>query len=103
MQSNQFMKGLTAIVAVAMLTGCVEKTRITSGGVAMKGYVQNIEGIAVKNEEFRRVVYTARNCQLVVMALKPNVIGISALAVLTTIRSPAHFKNDLAKGWFNGG
>jgi len=38
----------------------------------MKGYVQNIESIAVKNEEFRRVLYTAKNCQLVVMALKPK-------------------------------
>ena len=38
----------------------------------MKGFVQNIEDIAVKNEEFRRVLYTARNCQLVVMALKPK-------------------------------
>jgi hypothetical protein len=36
----------------------------------MKGFVQNIEDLAVKNEEFRRVLYTARNCQLVVMALK---------------------------------
>lgn len=38
----------------------------------MKGFVQNIESIAVKNEEFRRVLYTARYCQLVVMALKPQ-------------------------------
>ena len=38
----------------------------------MKGYVQNIESIAVKNEDFRQVLYTARNCQLVVMALKPK-------------------------------
>lgn len=38
----------------------------------MKGYVQNIEGIAIRNKEFRRVLYTARNCQLVVMALKPH-------------------------------
>ena len=42
------------------------------GGIVMKGYVQNIEDIAVKNEEFRRVLYTAKNCQLVVMALKPK-------------------------------
>jgi hypothetical protein len=34
----------------------------------MKGFVQDIEGIAVKNEDFRNVLYTARNCQLVVMA-----------------------------------
>ena len=38
----------------------------------MKGFVQNIESIAVKNEEFRQVLYTARNCQLVVMSLKPR-------------------------------
>lgn len=38
----------------------------------MKGFVKDIESIAVKNEEFRRVLYTAKNCQLVVMALMPN-------------------------------
>jgi mannose-6-phosphate isomerase-like protein (cupin superfamily) len=38
----------------------------------MKGFVEDIETIAVKNEEFRRVLYTAKNCQLVVMALKPQ-------------------------------
>jgi len=38
----------------------------------MKSYVQNIESIAVKNEDFRQVLYTAGNCQLVVMALKPK-------------------------------
>ncbi len=38
----------------------------------MKGFVQDIEGLAVRNTEFRRVLYTAKNCQLVVMALKPR-------------------------------
>ena len=38
----------------------------------MQGYVQDIEAIATSNEDFRRVLYTARNCQLVVMALKPQ-------------------------------
>ena len=38
----------------------------------MKGFVKNIESIAVKNEDFRQVLYTAKNCQLVIMALKPN-------------------------------
>lgn len=38
----------------------------------MKGFVEDIESIAVKNQEFRRVLYTAKNCQLVVMALKPG-------------------------------
>jgi len=41
-------------------------------GVAMKGFVQDIESLAIKNDEFRRVLYTAKNCQLVVMALKPK-------------------------------
>ena len=38
----------------------------------MKGFVQDIEGLAVSNEEFRRVLYTAKHSQLVVMALKPK-------------------------------
>ena len=38
----------------------------------MKGYVQNIENIAIKNKDFRQVLYTAKNCQLVIMALKPK-------------------------------
>jgi mannose-6-phosphate isomerase-like protein (cupin superfamily) len=38
----------------------------------MKGYVQDIEALAVKNEDFRRVLYTARFSQLVLMALKPK-------------------------------
>jgi mannose-6-phosphate isomerase-like protein (cupin superfamily) len=38
----------------------------------MKGFVQNIEEIAVKNNNFRHVLYTARNSQLVVMSLKPK-------------------------------
>lgn len=38
----------------------------------MKGFVEDIERIAVENEEFRRVLYTANHCQLVVMALKPG-------------------------------
>jgi mannose-6-phosphate isomerase-like protein (cupin superfamily) len=38
----------------------------------MKGYVQDIEGLAVKNDKFRQVLYTAKYCQLVLMALKPK-------------------------------
>ena len=37
----------------------------------MKGYVKNIEEITIKNEDFRQVLYTGKNCQLVLMALKP--------------------------------
>ena len=38
----------------------------------MKGFIKDIEGLAVKNLEFRQVLYTAKHCQLVVMALKPK-------------------------------
>ena len=38
----------------------------------MKGYVQDIGGIATRNENFRKVLYTAQHCQLVVMSLKPK-------------------------------
>ena len=38
----------------------------------MKGYVQDIESIATVNKNFRRVLYTARHCQLVVMSLEPR-------------------------------
>lgn len=38
----------------------------------MKGYIKNIEEITIKNEAFRQVLYTAKNCQLVIMALKPK-------------------------------
>ena len=34
--------------------------------------MKNIESIAVKNKDFRQVLYTAENSQLVIMALKPK-------------------------------
>jgi len=41
-------------------------------GVTMKGYVQNIEELTVKNTDFRRVLYTTKQSQLVLMALNPK-------------------------------
>jgi mannose-6-phosphate isomerase-like protein (cupin superfamily) len=41
-------------------------------GDNMDGYVHDIADIATANEDFRRVLYTAAHCQLVVMALKPQ-------------------------------
>lgn len=37
----------------------------------MKGYVANIEDLALANEYFRQVLYTDPRLQLVVMSLKP--------------------------------
>jgi len=38
----------------------------------MKGYVSNIEQDSIANENFRKVLYTAKHCQLVLMSLLPN-------------------------------
>lgn len=40
--------------------------------VDMKGYVINIENAANENNFFRKVLYTAKNIQLVLMSLKPG-------------------------------
>lgn len=38
----------------------------------MKGFVGNIEELTEKNEDFRRVLYTGHNLQLVLMAIQPE-------------------------------
>jgi hypothetical protein len=38
----------------------------------MKGFVQDIEGIAIKNADICQVLYMAKNFQFVVMALEPR-------------------------------
>lgn len=35
----------------------------------MKGFVTNIEAETLENEDFRRVLYTAHHCQLVLMSI----------------------------------
>jgi mannose-6-phosphate isomerase-like protein (cupin superfamily) len=37
----------------------------------MKGYITSIEKETIKNTDFRRVLYTGNNSQLVLMSLKP--------------------------------
>jgi len=38
----------------------------------MKGYVTNIEKTTTENTDYRRVLYTAKNTQLVVMNIQPG-------------------------------
>jgi mannose-6-phosphate isomerase-like protein (cupin superfamily) len=38
----------------------------------MKGYVTNIEALSIANENFRKVLYTDKNSQLVLMSLLPG-------------------------------
>ena len=41
-------------------------------GANMKGFVDNIEKLTEENDDFRRVVYTGHNLQLVLMAIQPG-------------------------------
>ncbi len=38
----------------------------------MKGYITNIEKTTKENTDYRRVLYTGKNSQLVVMSLNPG-------------------------------
>lgn len=38
----------------------------------MKGFVDNIEMLTIENANFRKVLYTAKNLQLVLMTLQPG-------------------------------
>ncbi|CAN5306703.1 cupin domain-containing protein [soil metagenome] len=38
----------------------------------MKGFKGNIEQLVKENDDFRKVIYTAKHSQLVLMTLKPN-------------------------------
>lgn len=38
----------------------------------MKGYIANIEKLTLENTDFRRVLYTAKNSQLVLMSIAPG-------------------------------
>lgn len=38
----------------------------------MKGYITNIEKDTLENTDYRRVLYTAKNSQLVLMSIKPG-------------------------------
>jgi mannose-6-phosphate isomerase-like protein (cupin superfamily) len=42
------------------------------GTSSVKGFVCDMETLAVKNDDFRQVLYTAKHSQLVLMSLKPQ-------------------------------
>jgi mannose-6-phosphate isomerase-like protein (cupin superfamily) len=50
----------------------IDSQTIPKEKVHMKGYVINIEKAAIENNNFRKVLYTAKNMQLVLMSLKPG-------------------------------
>jgi mannose-6-phosphate isomerase-like protein (cupin superfamily) len=70
---NFFSLPIWVAIAMSISLGSITQTaRAEEKGIMMRGFVQDIEGLTVKNEDFRRVIYTAKNCQLVLMALKPK-------------------------------
>ena len=72
MKNHLLMAG-AIVAALAIPFAANAQSGATTGAAgSMKGFVQDIEGLAVKNSEFRRVLYTAKHCQLVIMALKPK-------------------------------
>jgi mannose-6-phosphate isomerase-like protein (cupin superfamily) len=38
----------------------------------MKKYINNIEKVTLENEDYRRVIYTGKNSQLVLMSIQPG-------------------------------
>ena len=86
MNKVKFLGALTVVVLciVLILQSTQSVGQANKRGVAIKGFVQDIEGLTIKNDDFRRVLYTAKHCQLVVMALKPK----------EEIGAEVHKKND---------
>jgi hypothetical protein len=56
------------------------------GSKAMQGFHSNIEKLTLENENYRKVLYTGKHSQLVMMCLK-----------LSTIYSPAHHKDGIVR------
>ena len=70
---NHILIAGAVVAALAIPFAADAQSGATTGAAgSVKGFVQDIKGLAVKNNEFRRVLYTAKNLQLVVMALKPK-------------------------------
>src|SRR5215475_15268993 len=81
------MAVLASAAAAALCTAAIAQHSVTTdrpqspeprrqmqseGGGAVKGFVADIENLTDANSNFRRVLYTGKNLQLVLMALKPG-------------------------------
>jgi len=60
----------------------------------MKGFKSNIEKDALKNENFRKVLYTSKNLQLVLMSLKPG----EEIGTEIHVNSDQFFRFESGKG-----
>jgi len=59
-------------LAFAAALGAHAQAPQTAKGKAMQGFIGDIEELSEKNSDFRRVLYTGKKLQLVVMTLKPG-------------------------------
>lgn len=66
----------------------------------MKGFVEDIEDLTVENAAFRRVVYTGKHLQLVLMALKAG----EEIGAETHLGHDQFFRVEKGKGevWIDG-
>lgn len=74
---KQFLYPLTLTMVSGALAfmatlGADGHETLAGKGNAMQGFVGNIEKLSETNSNFRRVLYTAKNLQLVVMTLGPG-------------------------------
>lgn len=60
----------------------------------MKGYFTNIEAATVGNNDFRRVLYTGKHAQLVLMSLDPN----EDIGLETHFNTDQFFRFESGKG-----
>lgn len=60
------------IIATLFTIATLNVQMLPKEKMPMKGYVINIEKATVENNDFRKVLYTAKNMQLVLMNLKPG-------------------------------
>jgi mannose-6-phosphate isomerase-like protein (cupin superfamily) len=66
----------------------------------MKGFVEDIEDLTLENAAFRRVLYTGKHLQLVLMALKPT----EEIGAETHLGQDQFFRVEKGKGeiWIDG-
>jgi mannose-6-phosphate isomerase-like protein (cupin superfamily) len=66
------MRSLSVAVTSAIPAVTLAQDAADSSQTARNGFVQNIEKLTEQNDDFRRVLYTAKNLQLVVVSLPPG-------------------------------
>ena len=81
MKNNYFILTFIVLIAGSILTGCNSnrenkeddtKANVKQERMVMKGYKSDIVKSTLENNNFRKVLYTAKHLQLVLMSLKPG-------------------------------